>query len=386
MNRRLKFGIEEEYFITDLQTRCMPGQPSEDAVAACRAELGKHFAHEMFQSQLEMASPILRSLPEAADYLTQVRTGLTQRLADHGLGLLSAGSHPMATPGLRPTDELHFQQLFDDYQRVARRSVLSGLHVHVEVPADRDRVRIMNEILPWLPMLLALSASSPFWNGAYSGFSSYRQVACDEWPRMGVPELFENEQAFAGYVDMLMRTGSIRQPSDCWWVIRPSSRYPTLELRICDACPRVEDVLCIVSLFRLMVAYAIAQPRPGAQFSPTSYWILKENRWRAKRHGILAEFIDEGQEHPILMGEWLTLAEDILGETAASLGTPDVFKQARRIVLEGTSADRQIVLYEQGLLLGDSTEQALSRVVDQLLSETAGKPVADPTLQQVAGG
>lgn len=195
MNRRLKFGIEEEYFITDLQTRCMPGQPSEAAVAECRIELGKHFAHEMFQSQVEVASPIFRSLPEAADYLTEVRAGLTRRLAPHGLGLLSAGSHPMATQSLQPTDELHFQQLFDDYQRVARRSVLSGLHVHVEVPADRDRIRVMNEVLPWLPMFLALSASSPFWNGAYSGFSSYRQVACDEWPRMGVPEFFEDETA-----------------------------------------------------------------------------------------------------------------------------------------------------------------------------------------------
>ncbi|MBT2339891.1 MULTISPECIES: carboxylate-amine ligase [Pseudomonas] len=386
MNRRLKFGIEEEYFVTDLQTRCMPTQPPVEAVAACRAELGEHFAHEMFQSQVEMASPILRSLPEAADYLSQVRSGLTRRLAPFGLGLLSAGSHPMATPGLQPTDELHFQQLFDDYQRVARRSVLSGLHVHVEVPVDRDRVRVMNEVLPWLPMLLALSASSPFWNGAYTGFNSYRQVACDEWPRMGIPEFFEDESAFAGYVSLLTRTGSIRQPSDCWWVLRPSSRYPTLELRICDACPRVEDVLCLVSLFRLMVAHAIDQPQPGAAYSLASHWILKENRWRAKRHGILAEFIVEGQEQPMLIGEWLTLAEQTFGETAAALGCLEVFKPARRIVQEGTSADRQVVLYEQGLLLGDSTEQALSRVVDQLVSESAGLPVADPTLQHVAGG
>jgi carboxylate-amine ligase len=386
MNRRLKFGIEEEYFITDLQTRCMTGEPPAAAVAACRAELGEHFAHEMFQSQIEMASPIFGSLPEAAEYLAQVRTGLTQRLAPHGLGLLSAGSHPMAAKDLQPTDELHFQQLFDDYQRVARRSVLSGLHVHVEVPVEQDRIRVMNEVLPWLPMLLALSTSSPFWNGAYSGFSSYRQVACDEWPRMGVPEFFQDEQAFTGYVDMLTRTGSIRQPSDCWWVLRPSSRFPTLELRICDACPRVEDVLCIVSLFRLMIAHAVAQPQPGAHYNLTSHWILKENRWRAKRHGILAEFIVEGQEQPMLIGEWLTMAEQILGETAASLGVQDVFAQARRIVQQGTSADRQLVLYEQGLLLGDSVEQALGRVVDQLLSETAGMPVADPTLQHVAGG
>ncbi|AKK00606.1 MULTISPECIES: carboxylate-amine ligase [Pseudomonas] len=386
MNRRLKFGIEEEYFVTDLQTRCMPTQPPAEAVAACRAELGEHFAHEMFLSQVEMASPIFLSLDAAADYLTQVRSGLTQRLAPFGLGLLSAGSHPMVTQGLQPTDELHFQQLFDDYQRVARRSVLSGLHVHVEVPVDRDRVRVMNEILPWLPMFLALSASSPFWNGAYTGFSSYRQVACDEWPRMGVPEYFQDELAFAGYVNLLMRTGSIHQPSDCWWILRPSSRYPTLELRICDACPRVEDVLCLVSLFRVMVAHAIDQPQPGAGYSLTSHWTLKENRWRAKRHGILAEFIAEGQEQPMLIGEWLTVAEQTFGETAAELGCQEVFKQARRIVQEGTSADRQIVLYEQGLLLGDSVEQALSRVVDQLVSESAGLPVADPTLQHVAGG
>jgi carboxylate-amine ligase len=117
-----------------------------------------------------------------------------------------------------------------------------------------------------------------------------------------------------------------------------------------------------------------------------SQWILKENRYRAKRHGILAEFIIEGQEQPMLIGEWLNLAEQTFADTAIALGVQDVFKQARRIVQEGTSADRQVVLYEQGLLLGDSIEQALSRVVDQLLSETAGMPVADPTLAQVAGG
>jgi carboxylate-amine ligase len=117
-----------------------------------------------------------------------------------------------------------------------------------------------------------------------------------------------------------------------------------------------------------------------------SQWILKQNRWRAKRHGILAEFIVEGQEQPMLIGEWLTLAEQTFGETAAELGVQEVFKQARRMVQEGTSADRQIVVFEQGLLLGDSVEQALNRVVDQLLAETAGMPAASPALQQVAGG
>ena len=375
MNRHLKFGIEEEYFITDLDTRCMSAKPPSASIEACKAALGDCFAYEMFQGQIEVASPVFTSLPQATEYLGTARRALRNTLESSGLGLLSAASHPLADWRLQqPTEQNHFLQLFEDYQRVARRSLLSGLHVHVEVPSHLDRIQVMNEVLPWMPLLLALSSSSPFWDGADSGFMSYRQTACDEWPRMGIPEFFEDQVAYDAYVALLIRTGTIKQASDCWWSVRPAAKYPTLELRMTDACPRLEDALCLASFFRLLVGHAIDQPRPGSSYSHQSLWILKENRWRAKRSGIHASFIVEGYDRPISIEQWLVMAEQILGDAASELGVEHVFSDVRRILRNGTSADRQRSVYGQALRRGDSAHAALSQVVDHLLMETAEEP------------
>ena len=383
MNRQLKFGIEEEYFITDLDTRRMSEQPPSASIEACKEVLGDCFAYEMFQGQIEVASPIFTCMPQAQDYLATARKGLRRTLEPYGLGLLSAGSHPLADWRMQQaTEQDHFLQLFEDYQSVARRSLLSGLHVHVEVPSHLDRVQVMNEVLPWTPLLLALSSSSPFWDGADSGFMSYRQTACDEWPRMGIPEFFADEPAYDAYVALLMRTGTIRQASECWWGVRPASRYPTLELRMTDACPRLEDALCIASFFRLLVAHAIDQPRPGLAYSQASRWILKENRWRAKRGGIHASFIVEGYDRPFSAEQWLFLAQQILGDAARTLRVENVFSQARRILRNGTSADRQRNAYERVLRNTGEVHTALSHVVDQLLMETSQEPCISDDLQR----
>jgi len=383
MNRWLKFGIEEEYFITDLHTRRMSDEPPGASIHACQAAMGNCFAYEMFQGQIEVASPVFTSMPQAEDYLLTARTGLQRALEPHGLGLLCAGSHPLADwRTQQATAQDHFLQLFEDYQRVARRSVLSGLHVHVEVPGHVDRIQVMNEVLPWTPLLLALSSSSPFWDGADSGFMSYRQTACDEWPRMGIPEYFEDEVAYDAYVAWLLRTGAIRQASECWWGVRPACRYPTLELRMTDACPRLEETLCIASLFRLLVAYAIDQPRPGSDYSHASRWVLEENRWRAKRSGIHASFIVEGYDRPFSAEQWLGLAQQILGETACSMRVDNVFAQAHRILRNGTSADRQRNVYRQALGSTGDIPAALAQVVDQLLMETGQEPCINDDLRR----
>jgi carboxylate-amine ligase len=375
MDLQLKFGIEEEYFITDLSTRRMAAQPPGAVIEACQAALGPCFAYEMFQGQIEVASPVFTRIPEAAQYLATVRRTLRQILEPYDLGLLSVGSHPMADWRLQqPTRQDHFLQLFEDYQRVARRSILSGLHVHVEVPGHLDRIRVMNEVLPWTPLLLALSSSSPYWDGADSGFNSYRQTACDEWPRMGIPEYLEDQKAYDAYLGLLIQTGTIRQAGDCWWGVRPAARYPTLELRMTDACPRLDDSVCIASFFRLLVADAIAQTNPGAGYSQASQWILKENRWRAKRYGIHASFIIEGYDRPFPLEQWLFKAEQALGETARRLGVESVFARIRQWLLHGTSAQRQREAYQCGLSRGEGVETALSHVVDQLMAETAQEP------------
>ncbi|VVN01170.1 Putative glutamate--cysteine ligase 2 [Pseudomonas fluorescens] len=388
MNTDLRFGIEEEYFITELGSRKMTARPSPLAIQACEAALGPFFALEMFQGQIEVASPIFSTVVEAAHYLDEARASLRHALEPHGLGLLSVGSHPLADWRAQcATEQPHFAQLFEDYRLVAQRSVLSGLHVHVEVPSQLDRVQVMNEVLPWTPLLLALSCSSPFWDSAESGYMSYRQTACDEWPRMGIPEYFSDQQAYDSYVGLLMQTGAIKQAGDCWWGVRPAARYPTLELRMTDACPRVDDALCIASFFRLLVAYAIEHVQPGAEYSQNSRWILMENRWRAKRYGVEATFIIEGYDRAFTTEQWMFRAQQILGRTAHEMGVGDVFRQLRRMLAEGSSAHRQLEVFQRTLNAGDDNQAALTAVVDHLLKETA-KPsrFVERTLETLNAG
>ena len=271
----LTFGIEEEYFITDLHSRQMVGEPSAAVLAACREAIGAGFSFEMFQGQIEAASPVFTSSAEAKNYLRAVRGNLAQSLAEFGLGVVCAGSHPLADwRGQRPTDQAHFRQLFDDIQYVARRSVLCGLHVHVQVPQALDRIAVMNQVSPWLPLLLLLSCSSPFWDGAPSGFMSYRQAACDECPAWACRNISAMGRVPALPGPVANASARSRPMAMAGGAFCPAARYPTLELRMTDACPRLTDALALATLFRVMVTHACAMHRPGAGFSAEARWLL----------------------------------------------------------------------------------------------------------------
>jgi carboxylate-amine ligase len=369
----LTFGIEEEYFVTDLHTRRMLALPSAAVLEACRRAIGHGFAYEMFQGQIEVASPVFSRSHEAADYLATVRAKLSESLAEHGLGVVCAGSHPLAPwREQQPTPQVHFAQLFDDIQLVARRSVLCGLHVHVEVPATLDRIAVMNQVSPWLPLLLLLSCSSPFWEGAASGFMSYRQAACDEWPRMGVPEHFEDWADYQRYLGVLRRMGAINQEGNGWWGIRPAARYPTLELRMTDACPRLADALTLATLFRVMVTHACALKRPGADYTAETRWLLKENRWQAKRYGAGGTFAVDAEASMGSARQWLEHASQVFGATAQAMGEQGVFDQARALLRGGNSASRQLQCHAAARAGGADEHASLQCVVDQLLAQSRG--------------
>lgn len=372
MKQGPRFGIEEEYFLTDLTTRQMLAEPGHPLLAECREAVGKGFAYEMFQGQLEVASPIFTSITEAADYLHGVRSRLNHTLSGHGLGLLCAGTHPLAHwRDQRATPLPHFEQLFQEYQTVAQRSVLGGLHVHVEIPKGIDRIAVMNEVSPWLPLLLMLSCSSPFWQGADSGFKSYRQVVCDGWPRMGIAEHFENEREYQRYLDLLQRVGAIEPGGNGWWGLRPASRYPTLELRMTDACPRLSDALLLANLFRVMVAYAITCANPGAGHDATERWLLAENRWQAKRHGLEGRFAIDAAGTVLSAGQWLQRAQLLFAETAELMGEPQIFDHAKALLQHGNSATRQLACHAEACARDPDPQRNLQAVVDHLLGESA---------------
>jgi carboxylate-amine ligase len=368
MDPRQRFGIEEEYFIIDLRSRRLLAEPSTRVLAACREAIGEGFSYEMFQGQVEVASPVFDDAVHAATYLGRVRRELNQALAEHGLGFICSGAHPMADwQAQRATPQAHFQRLFDEFRIVAQRSVLSGLHVHAEIPAGVDRIAVMNEVLPWLPMLLALSVSSPLWQGQPSGYCSYRQVVCDEWPRMGIPEYLLDEPGFQHYLGLLKRTGAVASDANIWWGCRPSLSYPTLELRMTDACPRLSDALALAGLFRVMVKHACLLPAPGSQYSVECHWLLKENRNQARRWGHQGRFVLAPETPALSLEQWLTLAERRFGAIACALGEEGVFTQARRILSDGTSAQRQSGWYEASAAPAKERWQA---VVDGLAEES----------------
>ncbi|MDD0843567.1 carboxylate-amine ligase [Pseudomonas sp. Gutcm_11s] len=362
----LSFGIEEEFLLVDLASRDVIRRPPATLLPAYRHELGPCLAEEMFQSQIELVSPILSSLDEGRAWLQESRQRLNTLTRQHGIGLLGSASHPFADWREQlATESPHYRKLFADHGDIARRSLVSGLHVHVGVPNGYDRLRVMNRLVGWLPLLLALSCSSPFWGGRDSAMASYRRCLCGEWPRMGIPEPLPDEQAFDAYVGLLLAAGALQRRGDIWWFIRPSARFATLELRIADACPLVEDALCIAGLFRTLVTWAL--DAKDDELNGLQRLLLEENYWRARRQGCAARFLDARGHDELSAAEWLAQLEQLVG----AAGEPESFTQAARILREGSSAQRQrrVLLAAQGS--GLSERQALCAVVDSLLEETA---------------
>jgi carboxylate-amine ligase len=206
---------------------------------------------------------------------------------------------------------------------------------------------------------------------------SYRQAAYDEWPRTGIPDRFPGERAYEAFVDLLVELGSLQSASSLWWAIRPSPRYPTLELRISDACTDPEDAVCIAGLFRALLRAAMLDPRLGARHNEMTRLLVEENRWRAKRHGLAASFIDIGRRRVLPAREWLEDLLALIGEHADALGCASALVQARRIVRRGTSADVQLALYRQRREQGGNRSAALRAVVEHLLAVTAGQRVLE---------
>jgi glutamate---cysteine ligase / carboxylate-amine ligase len=305
--------------------------------------------------------------------------------AQFGFELLASGTHPLAEwREQRATELPRYERLLDDFQIVAQRNLLCGLHVHVSVPDGIDRVHVMNRVMPRLPMLLALSVSSPFWSRKRSGLMSYRQAVYDEWPRTGIPDYFDGERGYRAFVDLLVQTGSVKNESYIWWAVRPSMRYPTLELRIADACPAIDDALCIAGLFRAMVARACidAQGSPSAMAggvfddlatrNQMTRLLIEEKRWRAKRFGTRAAFLHQPMRRNLPIEDWLTMAQERFGAAAADAGDDGVWVHARRILREGGSAQRQLDAYAAARAGGTNRTTALRVVVDLLLRETLG--------------
>ena len=368
---KLSLGIEEEYLIVEEDTgkliREVPPSMLQDAQEA----LGGQVSQEFFQSQIEVGTHVCANVQEAQEELIRLRRTVYDVVEPYGLAIIAASSHPNASyVTQRHTPRDRYEILAQNMQVIAQRMVICGMHIHAGIENDNLRIDLMNQTTYVLPHLLALSSSSPYWEGQDTGLMSYRIAVWNEIPRTGLPEHFESYAEFERHVDVLVHAGVIEDSTKIWWDIRPSHRFPTLEMRMTDICTRVEDAICIAALYQCWLHMLWRLRRENQRWRSYANMLLYENRWRAQRYGIDGALIDFGRGLTIPYAELLEeLLESVMPD-AEILGCVEEIKHARTILKRGTSAHWQRKAYKEAKREGATTEQAIKAVVDMLIRET----------------
>jgi glutamate---cysteine ligase / carboxylate-amine ligase len=366
-----RIGIEEEFFVFDARTRRAVRRLDAKLLKRAQAELGDMLKHEMLQSQIEVATPPCETLSQARGHLVRCRRVLGEAAAERKLGIAALGTFPLAFwTEQQVTPKARYDAIMADLQMIGLRNMLCGMHMHVEVADPSGRIDLIRRAVPFLPVLLALSVSSPFWQSHLTGLAGYRLAAYDELPRTGLPELFRTNEEYDAYVAALVGAGIIPDASYIWWAIRPSLRFPTVELRIADSCTRVDDTIAIAALFRCLLR-ALEQNRSlNAEFDRVGRAITNENKWHAQRHGMAAVFVHPLRRARITAAEWLHELRALAADHAAALRCRDESAHLDRIVSEGTGAERQIAVYNEAKASGCRGLTALKAVVDWAARET----------------
>ncbi len=364
-------GVEEEYLLVDLETRDVCPDPPGALMTACEDILGSKVAPEFLRCQIEVGTPVCTTMAEARDELVAMRVAIAREANKYGLAPIAASTHPFAawTKQLS-TDKQRYIELARDYQVVARRLLICGMHVHVGIDDEDLRIDLHNQLAYFLPHLLALSTSSPFWQGWRSGLKSYRLAVFNELPRTGLPETFASAGEYHRMVDVLVGAGVIEDATKIWWDLRPSARFPTLEMRITDVCTRLDDAVAIAAIFRCLTRMVWRLKRRNQRWRDYPHAMIAENRWQAQRYGASGKLIDFGIGEAVPFRDLVDELIDLVSQDAIALGCSSEVERARAIVVEGTSADRQIRVFEAALAEGGDEKAALTAVVDHLVAET----------------
>ncbi len=372
-------GIEEEYLLVDRQSRDLVPDPSASMMRECEQALGDLVRPEFMKSQIEVGTRVCQSVTEARADLARLRTAVAVVAERYGYAPIAASTHPFAHwQTQQHTDKERYNALARDMQALARRLLICGMHVHVGIDNDEMRIDLMNQATYFLPHLLALSTSSPFWGGEDTGLQSYRLCVFDELPRSGLPAQFESFQEYRRHVDILVHAGLIPDATMLWWDIRPSDKFPTLEMRITDICTRLDDAICIAALFVSILRMLYRLRRENQRWRIYAPMLIRENRWRAQRYGFDEGLVDFGKGEVVPYAELMSELLHYVAEDAAALGCADDVAHAQVILKEGTSAHRQRRVFNGARAEGASAEEAMRRVVDTLIAETVVGTEAQP--------
>ncbi len=364
-------GIEEEYLLVDRASHELVSDPPPDMLRDCEASLDEQVAPEFLRSQIEVGTRVCDTLGEARGDLARLRATVATVAGRHGLAPLAASTHPIAAwDAQKTTPKQRYDVLARDLQGVVRRLLICGMHVHVGVEDEALRIDLMNQAAYFVPHLLALSTSSPFWRGQDTGLMSYRISVFKELPRTGLPHYFESWGEYQRHVDILVGAGLLEDATKLWWDLRPSARFPTLELRICDVCPRLDDAIAIAAVFRCLLRMLWRLRRGNKRWRIYSPMLLDENRWRAQRYGIDAGLVDFGRGAVVPYAELLAELLDLLAEDARYFGCKHELAHARRILERGTGAHLQRQAYAEARDAGADDAGALRAVVDAVVAQT----------------
>mgnify|MGYP002725634540 CR=1 FL=1 len=364
-------GIEEEYLLVDPVTRGLASDPPEELFGECEKLLGELIKPEFLKSQIEVATGICKDISEARMDLSRLRSTVAEVAGKHGLHPIAASTHPFSEWQVQHhTDKERYHILANDMQAVARRLLICGMHVHVGLDDDELRIDLMNQVSYFLPHILALSTSSPFWRGENTGLKSYRLSVFDELPRTGLPERFDSFAEYQRHVDVLVRAGTIKDASMMWWDIRPANAFPTLEMRITDVCTHLDDTLSIAALFLCIMRMLYRLRRNNQRWRRYANMLINENRWRAQRYGLDEGLLDFGKGEMVPSADLIDELIALVSDDAEALNCTAEIDHLHTIITRGTSAHQQIATYEDAVNNGKSNEEALHAVVDMLIAET----------------
>src|SRR6266480_1074066 len=349
MTERFTIGIEEEFQIVDRTT----GQLSSCITAIMEKGtpiFGEQIRPEMLQPTIELISKVYPDIAVARSETQRLRGQLARFLAEEGLALISAGTHPEAMWMDQPTTpNPRYMELQEEFQDVARSVLIYGLHVHVAVENNEIAIKLMNQARTWIPHLLAFSSNSPFWAGRLTGLKSYRAVVWKRIPRSGLPDAFISWKDFDQYVQTLINTGCIDNGKKIWWDIRPHPFFGTVEFRIFDMPSTLNDVIGIAALCQSLVAKLSWLHKHGIEVPVVPRNLLEENKWRAMRYGLDACVVDFGQGRSLSIRDSIHGLLDMVDDVAGDLGIRSDLAYLRNLVDDprGTGADRQIDLYQK---------------------------------------
>jgi carboxylate-amine ligase len=364
-------GIEEEYLVVDRDTRDLIKSPPDSMWNALENILGSQVSPEFLKAQIEVGTRVCSTVAEAREDLARMRRGLSGVVNDYGAAIIASSTHPFANwSEQETTEDPRYMRLASDYQQVARQLVICGMHVHVGIGDPHLRIDLMNQVKYMLPHLLALSTSSPFWAGQPTGLLAYRLVIFQNLPRTGVPEEFASWGEYERTVEVLVNAGLIEDASKLWWDIRPSAKYPTLEMRVSDICTRLEDAMTIAALYQCLLGFLYRLRRDNQRWRTYSPMMIEENLWRAQRYGVDGSLVDFGRGELVAYSDLIEEFIEMLAQDATEFGVREELRHARTIVSEGTSAHRQLATYEMAKSDGAEDREALNQVVDELIADT----------------